>query len=136
VTSLARRWPLPIDPALGRFSRPPAPTRFGRFSRVEMFNTEAPDQLVATERAVVPETRLGQALARAKRLVLGPPLPSTAVVQERMPKLMALPVLGSDLLSSVAYGPEAMLSVLVLAGAAALRLSLPIAAALVVLMKR
>ena len=47
---------------------------------------------------------------------------------------MALPVLGSNLLSSVAYGPEAMLSVLVLAGAAALRLSLPIAAALVVLM--
>ncbi|HEX4101959.1 MAG TPA: APC family permease [Pseudonocardiaceae bacterium] len=99
-----------------------------------MFKTETPDELVATERAVVPETRLGQVLARAKRLVLGPPLPSTAVVQERMPKLMALPVLGSDLLSSVAYGPEAMLSVLVLAGAAALRLSLPIAAALVVLM--
>ncbi|HEV7451327.1 MAG TPA: APC family permease [Pseudonocardiaceae bacterium] len=130
----ARSRPLPIDPALGHFSRPPAPTRFGRFSRVEMFKTEAPDELVATERAIVPETRLGQALARAKRLVLGPPLPNTAVVQERMPKLVALPVLGSDLLSSVAYGPEAMLSVLVLAGAAALRLSLPIAAALVLLM--
>jgi hypothetical protein len=99
-----------------------------------MFKTETPGELVATERAIVPETRLGQALARAKRLVLGPPLPTTAVVQERMPKLVALPVLGADLLSSVAYGPEAMLSVLVLAGAAALRLSLPIAAALVLLM--
>ena len=51
-----------------------------------------------------------------------------------MRKLVALPVLSSDLLSSVAYGPEAMFAVLVLAGTAALGLSLPIAAALIVLM--
>ncbi|MEU5941853.1 APC family permease [Micromonospora sp. NPDC047548] len=48
--------------------------------------------------------------------------------------LVALPVLSSDLLSSVAYGPEAMLTILALAGSSALGLSLPIAAALVVLM--
>jgi hypothetical protein len=93
-----------------------------------------PDELVATELAAVPETPLGQVLTRVRRLILGPPLHSAAVVHERMPKLIALPVLSSDLLSSVAYGPEAMLAVLVLAGGAALRLSLPIAAALVVLM--
>jgi amino acid transporter len=51
-----------------------------------------------------------------------------------MRKLIALPVLSSDALSSVAYGPEAILSVLVLAGAGALRLSLPIAAAIAFLM--
>jgi amino acid transporter len=66
--------------------------------------------------------------------VLGPPLHSSAVLYERMRKLVALPVLSSDLLSSVAYGPEAMLTVLALAGGAALGLSLPLAALLVVLM--
>jgi amino acid transporter len=45
-----------------------------------------------------------------------------------------MPVLSSDLLSSVAYGPEAMLRVLILAGTGALWLSLPLGGALVVLM--
>ncbi|WP_202970402.1 APC family permease [Streptomyces globisporus] len=51
-----------------------------------------------------------------------------------MRKLVALPVLSADALSSVAYGPEAMLAVLVLAGAAGLALSLPIAGAIAFLM--
>jgi hypothetical protein len=95
---------------------------------VQLFEPEAPGEIVATEPAAVPESAAGRFLVRLKRLVVGPPLPSTAVVHERMRKLIALPVLGSDLLSSVAYGPEAMLSVLVIGGVAALRLSLPISA--------
>ena len=47
---------------------------------------------------------------------------------------MALGVLSPDALSSVAYGPQAMMAILVLAGASALKLSLPIGAALAVLM--
>jgi amino acid transporter len=129
----ARSRRLPVDPALGRFS-PPTLSRFGRFARVEMFRAEAPDELVATARATEPTSGTGRLLASAKRLLFGPPLPSSAVVEERMGKLVALAILGSDLLSSIAYGPEAMLSVLVLGGSAALGLSLPIAAALVVLM--
>jgi amino acid transporter len=125
---------LPLDPALGRYSSVVPPTRFGRFGRVEMFRPEAPDKLVATEPAVAAESSRGRALRRVRRAVLGPPLASAAAVQERMRKIIALPILSSDLLSSVAYGPEAMLTVLVLAGSAALGLSLPIAAVLVVLM--
>jgi hypothetical protein len=125
---------LPVDPALGRYRDAPAPTRLGRFAPVEMFRAEAPDEVVATEPATVPESLFGRALAKVRRIVLGPPLTSAAVVQERMRKLVALPVLSSDLLSSVAYGPEAMITILVLAGSAALGLSLPIAAALVVMM--
>jgi hypothetical protein len=56
-----------------------------------------------------------------RRVLLGPALRSAAVAEERMRKLVALPVLSSDALSSVAYGPEAMLAVLVLAGSAELR---------------
>ncbi|MFI6289889.1 APC family permease [Streptomyces sp. NPDC051018] len=51
-----------------------------------------------------------------------------------MRKLVALPVLSADALSSVAYGPEAMLAVLVLAGAAGLAYSFPVGGAIVVLM--
>ena len=51
-----------------------------------------------------------------------------------MRKLVALPVLSSDALSSVAYGPEAMLVVLALGGATAFGFSVPISIAIVVLM--
>ncbi|WP_446212526.1 APC family permease [Micromonospora sp. IBSANI012] len=125
---------LPIDPTLGRHGGRPTPTRFGRLAPIAMFRREQPDELVATEPANLPGTRFGRALTRLRRAVLGPPLSSAAVIYERMRKLVALPVLSSDLLSSVAYGPEAMLTVLVLAGSAALGLSLPLAAGLVLLM--
>lgn len=131
--AVQRTRPLPVDPALGAF-KPPQPSRFGRFAKVELFRAEEPAELVATPAILVPESRLRRLLLAAKRIVLGPPLPTTAVVQERMGRLVALAVLGSDLLSSVAYGPEAMLSVLVLGGSVALGLSLPLAALLVVLM--
>ncbi|MEV0777085.1 APC family permease [Streptomyces sp. NPDC050428] len=51
-----------------------------------------------------------------------------------MRKLVALPVLSADALSSVAYGPEALLAVLVLAGTAGLGYSTPVAATIVFLM--
>ncbi|TWH68211.1 APC family permease [Micromonospora olivasterospora] len=135
---------LPVDPTLGRYRHPPTPTRFGRLASIELFRVSEPgeeqpegnepEELVATEPANLPGSRLGRGLARVRRVVLGPPLRSSAVLYERMRKLVALPVLSSDLLSSVAYGPEAMLTVLVLAGSSALGLSLPLAALLVLLM--
>ncbi|MFR9676909.1 APC family permease [Streptomyces sp. TR02-1] len=51
-----------------------------------------------------------------------------------MRKLVALPVLAADALSSVAYGPEALLAVLVLAGAAGGGYLLPMAGVIVALM--
>ncbi|MFD2766792.1 APC family permease [Micromonospora eburnea] len=125
---------LPVDPALGRRRAGPAPSRFGRLAPIDMFTVEEPGELCATGPAHEPGSRAGRALTRLRRALFGPPLSSSAVVYERMRKLVALPILSSDLLSSVAYGPEAMLAVLVLAGSGALGLSLPLAAVLVVLM--
>ncbi|MFJ7996340.1 amino acid permease [Streptomyces sp. NPDC096310] len=51
-----------------------------------------------------------------------------------MRKVVALPVLSADALSSVAYGPEALLAVLVLGGTAGLAYSVPVALAIVLLM--
>ena len=53
---------------------------------------------------------------------------------ERLTALGGLAALSLDALSSVAYGPEAILVVLVTAGTAALRYSLPITGAIVVLL--
>jgi amino acid transporter len=119
---------LPVDPGLTQ-NPTPTPGRFSRFAQLDQFRVEAPDQLVADQAEAIRSSR-----RVIRRALLGPPLDSAAVVQERIRKLVALPVLSSDLLSSVAYGPEAMIAVLVLAGSAALGLTLPIGAALVVLM--
>jgi lysylphosphatidylglycerol synthetase-like protein (DUF2156 family) len=53
---------------------------------------------------------------------------------ERLTALGGLAALSLDALSSVAYGPEAILVVLVAAGTAGLRYSLPVTAAIVVLL--
>lgn len=92
------------------------------------------DELEATARANEPDGGLPSFPYRLARLLIGPPLRSTALALERMGRLKALAVLSPDALSSVAYGPEAMIAVLLLAGTTALHLSLWIGAALVVLM--
>ena len=125
---------LPVDPALHRFPRSVEVGRRSRFAAVDFVETDDPAELVATPHASAGRSRSGRAASMWRRVVLGSPLNSSAVVHERMRKLVALAVLSSDALSSVAYGPEAMLAVLALAGSSALGLSLGISVAIVVLM--
>ncbi|MFZ9463594.1 MAG: APC family permease, partial [Vulcanococcus sp.] len=72
-------------------------------------------------------------LVALTRRLLGRPLPRSAKAGETLPSVLALPILSSDALSSVAYATEAALGVLILAGSHALELSLPITTAIVVL---
>ena len=125
---------LPVDPALHRFPRSLQPVGAGRFAAVDFVETDGSTRVSATSHADAVPSRAGRAASTFRRIALGAPLVSSAVAHERMRKLIALPILASDALSSVAYGPEAMLVVLALAGSAALDLSLWIAAAIVVLM--
>jgi amino acid transporter len=121
---------LPVDPGLSRYPAKVAPRGALRFVSVDT----APSEVEATAAAgdpVTPAARLG---SRVLRAVLGAPLKSTAIAHERMRKLVALPILSADALSSVAYGPEAMLAVLVLGGSAGLGLALPVAAVIALLM--
>jgi len=62
-----------------------------------------------------------------KRFLFGNPLPTEAQRHERLTKTKALAVLSSDALSSVAYATDEILLALVIAGTAALSLSVPIA---------
>ena len=127
-----REWDqaLPVDPELSRVPAEADARGLRRFVSVD-FAPHGTREVEATEAAYDPVTagaRLGSRLLRA---VLGPPLRTTAIAHERMRKLVALPVLSADALSSVAYGPEALLAVLVLGGSAGLGFALPVAAQLV-----
>ncbi|MBV8084299.1 MAG: APC family permease [Chloroflexi bacterium] len=68
------------------------------------------------------------------RLLFGPPLPTAAAEGERLNKSRAIGAFGLDALSSVAYGPDEILYVLLLAGAAGTALNLPIALAITALL--
>ena len=126
---------LPVDPNLGRYpdAKEFRPTRFGRFVPVAGLDGQLP-AVEATTEAEEPPSLPGRIGFRLRCVLLGPPLDASAIAVERMRKLVALPVLSADALSSVAYGPEAMLAVLVLGGSAGLGYSLPISAAIAFLM--
>ncbi|XJZ27570.1 APC family permease [Bacillota bacterium Lsc_1132] len=66
-------------------------------------------------------------LTSFKRLLIGRPLKSTELGEQKLNKLKALAILSSDALSSVAYGTEQILLVLAAIGAVAYWYSIPIA---------
>ncbi|MBP3966427.1 APC family permease [Paenibacillus lignilyticus] len=68
-------------------------------------------------------------ISRFKRLLIGRPMKSAELEGEKLSKLKALAVLSSDALSSVAYGTEQILLVLMAAGFAAVWYSIPISIA-------
>jgi amino acid transporter len=68
-----------------------------------------------------------------KRMLLGQPLATAAEKHERLGKISGLAVFASDALSSVAYGTEEIMLVLVAAGAAAIAYSFPIMVGIVIL---
>ncbi|MBI3670949.1 MAG: APC family permease [Acidobacteria bacterium] len=71
---------------------------------------------------------------RLKRLLLGSPLSTTELHQQRLSKVAALAVFASDALSSSAYASEEVLLALIVGGSAVLSLSLPIAGCIIVLL--
>ena len=124
---------LPVDPSLDFAD--PQQSRVGRFVQIRSAPRGADDdELEATARAGEGDSRSARVAYALRRVLIGPALRSTAIAEQRMGRLLALAVLSPDALSSVAYGPAAMLGILVLAGSANLKLSLPIGAALTVLM--
>lgn len=68
------------------------------------------------------------------RWLIGPPLRARDVSKERITPVEGLSALSLDALTSVAYGPEAIIVVLAVAGAGALHLVLPITVAIVALL--
>jgi amino acid transporter len=98
------------------------------------FRYTGPGQLVAKPAASGPRTGSERAIARAKEWLIGRPLASDEDVDQRLPKKLALPIFSSDAISSSAYATEEILRVLILAGASALFLSIPVAIAISILL--
>jgi amino acid transporter len=66
--------------------------------------------------------------------VIGKPLPTDQVQHQTINKIVGLAVFSSDALSSVAYGPQEMMFMLIAAGTGALGYAFPIAVAIVILL--
>ncbi|MFJ8256342.1 APC family permease [Peribacillus asahii] len=73
-------------------------------------------------------------IASIKRFLIGRPLKSTAAGEQKLNKTKALAILSSDALSSVAYGPEQILIVLITVGVTAFWYSIPIAVGVLILL--
>jgi amino acid transporter len=87
---------------------------------------ERPTRAGATN---VPSQRYQSPGYRGKRILLGPPLKTSQLVNERITKRVALAVFSSDPISSTAYATEEILRVVVLAGALAMTLPISLAIA-------
>ncbi|MFW6097240.1 MAG: APC family permease, partial [Chloroflexota bacterium] len=72
-------------------------------------------------------------LSSIKRILIGEPFPTSREIHERLDKVRALAIFASDPISSNAYATESIMSVLVVLGSGALRLTLPIALAVAAL---
>jgi len=125
---------LPIDPDLALPRPPRRSSRFERIAEVDGFVQAQPGELVSTDVQAGAEPVSTRVARRLRRLVLGPPLATSALIEERLSNVKALAILSSDALSSVAYGTEAMLAILLMAGTTGLAYSLAIAAVILVLM--
>ncbi|MDD9781361.1 amino acid permease, partial [Priestia megaterium] len=69
-----------------------------------------------------------------KRLLIGRPLKSKELGEQKLNKVKALAILSSDALSSVAYGPEQVLIVLATIGMIAFWYSIPIGIGVLILL--
>jgi amino acid transporter len=72
--------------------------------------------------------------AKIKTVLIGTPIPTAQAIHERIGRFKALAVLSSDALSSVAYGTEASLAVLVTAGLASSSINLLLGGIIVALL--
>ena len=73
-------------------------------------------------------------ISSIKRFLIGRPLKSNELGEQKLNKTKALAILSSDALSSVAYGPEQILIVLVTLGTVAFWYSIPIAVGVLILL--
>jgi amino acid transporter len=98
------------------------------------FRTQAPGHLVATERVLAPHGGLGRMMDRVRTVLVGRRIPTEREIHERIGVFKGLAVFASDNISSSAYATEEIMRVVVLAGAGALALTMPITAAIVLVL--
>jgi amino acid transporter len=90
--------------------------------------------VVATEEALEPHTPIGRVTDRIRGVLFGRRLRSEDEAEERVSKITGLAIFASDNISSSAYATEETMRTLVLAGASALALTMPITVAILLVL--
>jgi hypothetical protein len=98
---------------------------YARVKRTNRFTKAGPGYFVAKPENEVPHGHLERGLRKLKRFFIGRPLYTAEEGHQRLNKVRALAVFGSDPISSCAYATEASLAILILAGAGALNITSP-----------
>jgi amino acid transporter len=89
-----------------------------------VFRKVGPGHFVATPESDVPTSAFERGYRALKKILVGRPLETAEEIHQRLNKVKALAVFGSDAISSSAYATEASLVILMVAGNAALGFSL------------
>jgi len=98
------------------------------------FRHRAPGYLVAEERVLDGDGNVGRALGSLRTLLIGRRLRSEQEIEERVGVAKGLAVFASDNISSAAYATEEIMRVLLVAGAGALALTMPVTIGIVVVL--
>ncbi len=91
-----------------------------------LFRRVGPGHFEATEEASQSPSRPQVIYRKLKAIFIGRPLENAREIHERLSKVKALAVFSSDAISSVAYATGEIMFVLMIAGTAALNLTIPI----------
>jgi len=95
-----------------------------RQSHTRFFRRVGPGHFIATPESDRPESAIERGYRAVKKVLIGRPLETAEEINERLTKIKALAIFGSDAISSSAYASEASLVILMVAGNAALGISL------------
>jgi amino acid transporter len=107
--------------------------RYGRPYH-DVFRRVGPGHFVATPESDRPVGPLERGYRVVKRVLIGRPLETAEEIHQRLNKIKALAVFGSDAISSSAYATEAALMILMAAGNGALSISFYTALAIALLL--
>jgi len=99
-----------------------------------VFRRVGPGRFIATPESDLPESIIETGYRAVKRILIGRPLETAEEINQRLTKVKALAVFGSDAISSSAYATEASLVILMAAGNAALNISFFTALAIALLL--
>ena len=69
-------------------------------------------------------------ISKVKRFLFGEPFPTSMAIHERLDKVRGLAIFASDPISSNAYATEAVMSILIVMGTGALKMTMPIVMAI------
>ena len=102
--------------------------------RPDEFTRRGPGHLVAGEGLLAPRGPVGHVLDVARRALFGARISTEREIHERIGVFKGLAVFASDNISSSAYATEEIMRVLLLAGGAALSLTIPITIVIVLVL--